>query len=118
MKRHEIMLSGFCVVVASFTAHSHLLAADAVSPSDAAAILTVKNLGGTVRQIAARSQDREVQFNLSGRTLTDDGLAQVAKLSRVVWLNLRGTKITSAGLAHVGRLTELRKLHLRARVVG
>ena len=57
-------------------------------------------------------------FQLRGRDLTDDGLADVARLGNVVELNLRDTKITSAGLVHLKGLAKLTRLHLERTNVG
>ena len=35
----------------------------------------IRKLGGTVRQIAMNTDDLDVDFHLSGRDLTDEGLA-------------------------------------------
>ncbi|MFO0914972.1 MAG: discoidin domain-containing protein [Pirellulales bacterium] len=84
---------------------------------EAEAVAAIEKIGGTVRSVAQDSQDKDVAFHLSGTGLTDDGLAEVAKLSNVIWLNLRGTKITDAGLAHLANLKSLRKLHLEKTAV-
>jgi hypothetical protein len=88
------------------------------SPEEQAAIQEIEKIGGTVRKIAANSEAKECAFHLSGTDLTDEGLAQVAKLTNLTWLNLRGTKITDAGLVHLKGLTELTRLHLEKTEIG
>jgi hypothetical protein len=95
--------------------------ADGAEPRDkaeAGAVATIEALGGSVRQISRSTNDREVEFHLSGRDLTDEGLEHIAQLGNVVLLNLRGTKITNAGLVHLKGLTKLRELHLEQTDVG
>ena len=50
-------------------------------------------------------------LNLPG-SITDDGLAHVANLTRLEALDLNSTKVTDEGLAHLQRLRELRFLDL------
>ena len=97
---------------------SQLLAADPVESADAAAVAAIKKIGGSVRRFSRAGKDREVEFHLRGRKLTDEGLAHVAALKNVVSLNLRDTRITSAGLKHLKGLTKLRWLHLERTAVG
>ena len=68
--------------------------------------------------IAGQENQWDIQFQLRGRDLTDDGLADVARLGNVVELNLRDTKITSAGLVHLKGLAKLTRLHLERTNVG
>ena len=76
------------------------------------AIAAVEQTGGTVMQLAQNDDSLVVDFHLGGTSLGDDGLAQVAKLPKVVQLNLKDTQITDAGLAHLAGLATLNKLHL------
>ena len=80
--------------------------------ADAPTVASVKKLGGLVLPWPGEEGAWEVEFHLRGRDLTDEGLASVAALKKVVALNLRDTKITSAGLAHLKGLTSLKRLHL------
>ena len=79
---------------------------------DQVAIDSIKKNGGLVLPSPGRENQWDIQFQLRGRDLTDDGLADVARLGNVVELNLRDTKITSAGLVHLKGLAKLTRLHL------
>ena len=85
---------------------------------DQVAIDSIKKNGGLVLPSPGRENQWDIQFQLRGRDLTDDGLADVAKLGNVVELNLRDTKITSAGLVHLKGLAKLKRLHLERTNVG
>jgi len=85
---------------------------------DQVAIDSIKKNGGLVLPSPGRENQWDIQFQLRGRDLTDDGLADVAKLGNVVELNLRDTKITSAGLVHLKGLAKLTRLHLERTNVG
>jgi hypothetical protein len=108
------LLIGSLFVVGSL---AHLDAGEVTDAADADAVAAIEKLGGSVREIAANSEDRNVEFHLGGRELTDDGLALVAALKNVVALNLKNTQITSAGLVHLKGLTKLRRLHLEKTAV-
>ena len=45
--------------------------------------------------------------------MTDDGLAQLAKFSRLQTLILDGTQVTDAGLTHLRELTTLWRLDVK-----
>ena len=85
---------------------------------DQAAIDLIKKNGGLVLPSPGGENQWDIQFQLRGRDLTDDGLADVARLGNVVELNLRDTKITSAGLVYLKGLTKLTRLHLERTNVG
>ena len=85
---------------------------------DQAAIDSIKKNGGLVLPSPGGENQWDIQFQLRGRDLTDDGLADVARLGNVVELNLRDTKITSAGLVHLKGLAKLKRLHLERTNVG
>ena len=85
---------------------------------DQAAIDSIKKNGGLVLPSPGGKNQWDIQFQLRGRDLTDDGLADVARLGNVVELNLRDTKITSAGLVHLKGLAKLTRLHLERTNVG
>ena len=76
------------------------------------ATASIEKLGGTVRPIAANDESKDVDFHLSGQGLTDEGLAHVSQLDKVVWLNLKDTAISDAGLQHLSGLSDLKTLHL------
>lgn len=54
------------------------------------------------------------QLSLSGATLDDAGLGQLAGLAQLEVLNLRGTQISDAGLAQLAGFTQLKLLNLTA----
>ena len=85
---------------------------------DQVAIDSIKKNGGLVLPSPGRENQWDIQFQLRGRDLTDDGLADVARLGNVVELNLRDTKITNAGLVHLKGLAKLTRLHLERTNVG
>ena len=85
---------------------------------EAEAIAAIEKIGGTVRQIAQDSEDKEAAFHLSGKELTDEGLVHLKEIENLIWLNLANTKITDAGLKHLSGLTGLTKLHLEKTQVG
>ena len=85
---------------------------------DQVAIDSIKKNGGLVLPSPGGRNQWDIQFQLRGRDLTDDGLADVARLGNVVELNLRDTKITSAGLVHLKGLAKLTRLHLERTNVG
>ncbi len=80
--------------------------------AEAAAIKAIEDAGGRVSKISAQDETREISFNLSEKPITDQQLADTAKVSNVIWLNLAGTKITNDALKHIAKMTGLQKLHL------
>lgn len=85
---------------------------------EAEAIATIEKLGGTVRQIAQDSEAKEAAFHLSGKDLTDDGLAAVKEIENLIWLNLANTQITDEGLKHLSDIKSLTRLHLEKTQIG
>ena len=81
---------------------------------DQETIAEIRKVGGTVRVV---ENGWEVEFHLSGRSLTDDQLVHVANLQGVTSLNLKRTQITSAGLVHLKGMTSLQLLHLELTAV-
>ena len=75
----------------------------------------VKQLGGFASPLQGGGW--ELEFQLRGQDLTDEGLMLVASLDDVVILNLRDTKITSTGLKHIRNFTNLRRLHIERTAV-
>ena len=88
-----------------------------VFAADSEQVEAVRKIGGQVRRAAGDDEAWKVEFQLTGRSLTDDGLARVAALKKIVRLNLRDTKVTSAGLGHIKGLTSLNRLHLERTAV-
>ncbi len=107
--RYSIVLLGFAIVLAS----SATTLAD-----EAAAVAEIEKLGGTVRQIAQNTEQKETNFHLSGKDLTDDGLHHIKEVEKLVWLNLANTKITDDGLGHLAGIKTLTRLHLEKTNVG
>lgn len=89
-----------------------------VFADEAEAIAAIEKLGGTVRQIAQDSDDKEAAFHLSGKELNDDGLAAIKEVENLIWLNLANTKITDAGLKHLAEMKTLTRLHLEKTQIG
>jgi hypothetical protein len=89
-------------------------AEDKSSPSEAdqKVIQAIEKLGGSVRQIAQNDDRLEVDFHLQPGSLTDDQLATLKELKKVIHLHLGNTNITDRGLAHLAGLTTLTELHL------
>ena len=87
----------------------------AADAETATAVSEIKKLGASVRY---QGQQMEVDFHLRGRSLTDNGLAHLARLKNITGLNLKDTKITSRGLVHLRGLDKLRWLHLEQTQVG
>ena len=76
------------------------------------AVEKIREIGGTVREIAMNDDRKEVDFHLSGKSLTDDGLAQVKYIENLIDLHLKDTQITDGGLSHLKGMPSLTKLHL------
>ena len=85
---------------------------------EAEAIAAIERLGGTVRQIAQNSDDKEAAFHLSGKDLDDDGLGALAEIENLVWLNLANTKVSDEGMKHLADLKGLTRLHLEKTQIG
>lgn len=94
------------------TAKADDAAKAAPTPEVEAAIAKVKELGGTVSQIAANSSEREVAYHLSDKEIGDSALEPLAQIPEIIAVNLRGTKVTDQGLQHLTKLAKLRRLHL------
>ena len=105
-EKTHLLLRGFSVLLL------FMMSAVPAWSADPEVVAAIKKAGGIVRPMAGSSDNLKVEFQLTGRGLTDKGLAQVASLKNVVRLNLRGTKVTSAGLVHIKGLTKLGRLHL------
>ena len=123
MHRHPLNKTTCLILGAALLAANLAAAADqkgpaAPSPEEKAAIAAIEKIGGTVRAVSANTDLKDVDFHLSGTSLTDEGLAQVKQLKSVVWLNLKGTKITDAGLANLAELKSLKRLHLELTGIG
>lgn len=108
------MRATFCLTVISVL----LGYASTTFADEAAAIAAIEKLGGTVRQIAQNSDDKEAAFHLSGKELTDEGLVHLKEIANLTWLNLANTKITDAGLQSLAEIKTLTRLHLEKTSVG
>jgi len=84
----------------------------AVSAEVEQAIAKIKQVGGTVSQVAANSTEREVAYHLSDQEIADSALEPLAAVPDIVAVNLRGTKVSDKGLLHLAKLSKLRRLHL------
>ncbi len=82
------------------------------SEADQKTIQAIEKLGGSVRQIAQNDDRLEVDFHLQPGSLTDDQLAVLKDLKKVIHLHLGNTNITDKGLAQISGLTTLTELHL------
>lgn len=102
MKQNGIIRTFLCL----------LLPASPLHAADPPAVASIQKLGGLVLPWPGETESWGVEFHLRGRDLTDDGLASLAALKKVVALNLRDTKVTSAGMTHIKGLTSLKRLHL------
>ena len=80
--------------------------------TDQKLIQAVEKLGGSVRQIAQNDDRLEVDFHLQPGSLTDDQLAVLKDLKKVIHLHLGNTNVGDRGLASVASLTTLTELHL------
>jgi len=80
--------------------------------ADQKTIQAIEKLGGSVRQIAQNDDRLEVDFHLQPGSLTDDQLAVLKDLKKVIHLHLGNTNITDKGLAQISGLTTLTELHL------
>lgn len=100
--RHIAFLLNFGLLVSAWNAFA----------ANDAAVADIEKLGGFVSKVFQASGELEVDFHLRGQSLTDEGLAKVAKLENVVTLHLGGTQVTGEGLAHLKDFSNLRRLHL------
>jgi hypothetical protein len=82
------------------------------SDEEEKAIEQIRQLGGSVMQLAQNDDSRVVSFHLSGTDLTDDQLVYLQSINKLAHLNLKGTKITDAGLVHLARIPSLTRLNL------
>jgi hypothetical protein len=87
-------------------------ASEPLSPEANEAVKKITELGGAIRKVAQNDDSLEVDFHLGGKALTDDGLALVKKLPKVVEVHLKDTQITDAGLEHLSGMKSLLRLHL------
>jgi hypothetical protein len=76
-----------------------------------------KNFDGSGLDVFAALPALE-SFGMGGSTLTDAGMASLAKATQLRELNLWHTNITDAGTTHVKALTQLRKLRLAPQFNG
>jgi mono/diheme cytochrome c family protein len=83
-----------------------------IAPPSPAVVAKIEKSGGTVRQVAMSDQRLEIDFHLTGASVTDAALTPLAGIKGVVELNLGKTSVTDAGLVHIKGLTDLTTLHL------
>ncbi len=83
-----------------------------VAPVSAAVVAKVEKLGGSVRQVAQNDNHVEIDYHMTGASVTDAALVPLATIKTTVELNLAKTSITDAGLANIKGLTGLKTLHL------
>ncbi|MEP6756850.1 MAG: c-type cytochrome [Chthonomonadales bacterium] len=83
-----------------------------LAPPSPLLVAKIEKAGGTVRQIAQNDDHLEVDFHMTGPTVTDASILPLATLKNVVELNLGKTSVTDAGLAHIKGMTGLTMLHL------
>jgi len=88
------------------------------SDAEKQAIQKIEDAGGTVREIAQNDVRLDVNFQLTGESVTDEAVAPVAQLSNVYELRLGKTSVTDDGLAHIKGLSTLNRLHLENAKVG
>lgn len=82
------------------------------TPPTPAVIAKIEKSGGSVRQIAMSDPRLEIDFHLTGASVTDAALVPLAGMKGVLELNLGKTSVTDAGLTHIKGLTDLTSLHL------
>ncbi|MBI3839870.1 MAG: hypothetical protein HY288_18255 [Planctomycetia bacterium] len=82
------------------------------SPAVLEAIAKIQKIGGTVQALAMNDDSLVVDFHLGGTALTDEGLASVKVLPKLVQLDLKDTQITDAGLVNLAGIATLNRLHL------
>jgi hypothetical protein len=68
--------------------------------SGAEALKLVAKLGGTVRNVAWKKGETQIEVDLRDSKVTDDALALIALMDDLATLNLSNTKITDKGIAH------------------
>lgn len=112
MKRSFVFGSLVACLLATTVQAEDPPAAAPLSPEAQDAMKKIGELGGAVRKVAQNDDSLEVDFHLGGKGLTDEGLALVKPLPKVVELHLKDTQITDAGLAHIAGLKSLVRLHL------
>lgn len=82
------------------------------TPPSPAVVAKIEKAGGSVRPIAMSDPRLEIDYHLTGASVTDAAVAPLAGMKGVVELNLGKTSVTDAGLANIKGLTELTTLHL------
>jgi len=82
------------------------------SPAEQKAIQAIEKAGGSVRTLAQNDDHLEVDFHLHPSSLTDEQLAPLAELKKIVHLHLGNTNITDRGLTYLEPMTGLTELHL------
>ncbi|HZW08382.1 MAG TPA: c-type cytochrome domain-containing protein [Phycisphaerales bacterium] len=85
----------------------------AAAAEQAAALARLRERGAVATRLSAADPWIEVRFDLLGAAVTDGDLALLRGLEpTLVSLNLSGTSVTDEGLAGVGAFARLERLHL------
>ena len=97
---------------------THCANADELPKAEIAAVAKVTKAGGRVTRIAQNTDTNEISFAFSRLKITDESLADIHEVPRVVELRLQNTGITDDGLAQVAKLSDLTKLNLKDTGIG
>ncbi len=86
---------------------------------DERAMAAAKRAGASVVPLAGSNHFVEVHCTNAGKAFGDRELEAVAALApQTVWLDLSGTSVTDAGLATLARFKNLTRLHLNQTAIG
>ena len=87
--------------------------AENVEPVPQEKLAKLQEKGAVAMQLGQTSPLVRVDFQLVGDEVTDATLSELAELApQLTWLNLATTKVTDEGLAQLAPLTKLTSLHL------
>lgn len=82
------------------------------TPQEQQAIEQIRELGGSVLEVAQNDNRLDVAYHLADGKVEDKHLEPLKNAKSVYSLNLRCTDVTDAGLANLKGLNSLVKLHL------